>query len=277
MRRRCWAGDWLRITPDEAESWEMGHNAAEMLAPLALVTGTSRGLGLSVARELLARGWRVVGVARSPSVPELEGTGYLHIAQDLAQLEGLARVLEDRLTGELAPAGGPRLGLVNNAATLAVEATHELSAEQLVRSLIVGAAAPAWLMGWALRASPHTPLRIVNVSSGAATSPYPGWSAYCQTKAALDMAGAVLGEELSEVRELGGRDVALVSYSPGVVDTAMQAQLRAADERSFPRKQRFLELFASGRLLPPEQPAREIADLLAADDLPPFSRRRFGG
>ena len=124
--------------------------------------------------------------------------------------------------------------------------------------------------------APAIPLRIVNVSSGAATRASPGRSAYCQSTAALDMAGAVLAEELGEVPALMGRDVAVVSYSPGVVDTAMQEQLRAADESSFPRKQRFVDLFTSGELVRPEEPALEIVEFLVADAPPPFSRRRLG-
>ena len=246
-----------------------------MKQPLAIVTGTTRGLGLAVARGLLERGWRVIGIARGTAPSELDAPAYRHLAHDLTDLEGLeARLAE--LRGEFDPASAERLGLVNNAAMLAIEATHELTARNLAQSFAVGVTAPAWLMGWALRAAPTIPLRIVNVSSGAATRAYPGWSAYCQSKAALDMAGAVLAEELGEVPALMNRDVAVVSYSPGVVDTAMQEQLRAADESSFPRKQRFVDLFTSGELVRPEEPALEIVEFLVADAPPPFSRRRLG-
>jgi len=36
--------------------------------PFCLVTGTSAGLGLAVAEELLRRGWDVTGVARAFAV-----------------------------------------------------------------------------------------------------------------------------------------------------------------------------------------------------------------
>jgi benzil reductase ((S)-benzoin forming) len=246
-----------------------------MERPLALVTGSTRGLGRAVVEQLLGRGWRVVGLARGPAADAPQAADYRHLEADLERPDALADLLKRVLGQE--PAQAARFGLVNNAARLDVEATHALDAGHLVASLVVGAAAPAWLMGWALRASGERPLRIVNVSSGAATSAYPGWSAYCQSKAALDMAGAVLGVELAENPDLAGRDVAVSSYSPGVVDTDMQRTLRSADPRAFPRRERFIELARKNELVAPETPAREIADFLEADGQEPFSRRRFGG
>jgi len=51
---------------------------------LALVTGTSAGLGLAIARALLARGWAVLGVARRPA--PLSHAAYRHQRLDLADL-----------------------------------------------------------------------------------------------------------------------------------------------------------------------------------------------
>ena len=41
-------------------------NSSPTPRPVALVAGASRGLGLLVARELAARGFRVVGLSRDP-------------------------------------------------------------------------------------------------------------------------------------------------------------------------------------------------------------------
>lgn len=54
-----------------------------------------------------------------------------------------------------------------------------------------------------------------------------------------------------------------------------QRQVREAAPEHFPRRERFAQLHASGDLVPPELPAREIADLLAADDLPWHCERRY--
>lgn len=243
----------------------------------AVVTGTSRGLGPAIARALLDRGWDVVGVARSAAAPGLEGERYTHLELDLSDPQALESALAGDLGQRLAPAGAPRLALVNNAARLGpVGPVTSLDAPALAAHLAVNVAAPARLAGALLAAAPDgVALRIVNVSSGAATRAYPGWTAYCAGKAALAMTSAVLAAELESYAALERRDVRIVDYSPHVVATAMQAALRATDPADFPLRQRFVDLHEAGDLVPPEGPAREIADLLASDELPVHSTRRF--
>ena len=67
-----------------------------------------------------------------------------------------------------------------------------LTTAPLAHAFAVNAAAPLRLMGALLAGAAGRPLRVVNVSSGAAHRAYAGWSAYCATKAALRMAGQVL-------------------------------------------------------------------------------------
>jgi benzil reductase ((S)-benzoin forming) len=77
---------------------------------------------------------------------------------------------------------------------------------------------------------------LVNITSGAATKPYEGWSAYCASKAAVDQATRVIAAEEA--------DAGLRAYAvaPGVVDTDMHALIRATPADRFPEVGRFLRL-----------------------------------
>lgn len=63
---------------------------------------------------------------------------------------------------------------------------------------------------------------IVNVSSGAATSPLEGWSHYCSAKAA-----ALMLTRAAHL-EVGNRGVRVVGLSPGTVATEMQVLIKAS-------------------------------------------------
>ena len=54
--------------------------------------------------------------------------------------------------------------------------------------------------------------------------------------------------------------------APGVIDTAMQEQIRAADPAGFPDKGRFEELKATGQLATPEAAAQRVLAYLARHD-----------
>lgn len=248
-----------------------------MSRPLCVVTGTSSGLGLAVAGRLLALGWRVLGVARREA--PLSDPAYRHCRVDLGDPAAVEALCAGALAEALA-ADAPRLGLVNGAAALdPVGPVHRLPMAALVRALAVNAAAPLRLTGALVAGAGGRPLRVVDVSSGAAGRAYPGWGAYCASKAALRMGGQVAAEERAAFAGAGqaGTDLAVVSYEPGVVDTAMQAAVRATPREDFPSVDRFIGLHAQGRLVDPRRPAEEICALLGRDDLPAFSVLRHGG
>ena len=77
---------------------------------------------------------------------------------------------------------------------------------------------------------------LVNVSSGAAVHPYAGLAVYSATKAAVDALTEAVAEE--EARH-GLRAHAV---TPGHVDTAMQAAMRATDDARFPAAGRFRQI-----------------------------------
>ncbi len=92
--------------------------------PTALITGASRGLGLELARQYCADGWRVIATARSPdAAPELQALDQqypsLHVhaldVADFAAIDALARALK----------GQPIDVLLNNAGVFGPKAKAE--------------------------------------------------------------------------------------------------------------------------------------------------------
>ncbi len=245
---------------------------------LALVTGTTSGIGAAVARLLLERTWAVVGVARRAA--QIEHPQYQHLTLDLADMATTVAMLERDVAPLLADRQWQRAALVNNAASPGpLTSVEQIDPLALLPLYAVNVATPVWLMGFLLRTCPPEPaVRVVNVSSAAAVQAFPGLAAYSGTKAALRMAGMVLAAELDSPlrRQPAPADVAILSYEPGLVDTPMQALARSQAPESFPSAQMFRDFESGGLLVPPEAPAAEIVAFLEGDAQPRFSERRFG-
>lgn len=224
----------------------------------AILTGHSRGLGEAIAAELLGRGIAVLGLARAAQ----EGLARRHpdllrqTALDLADTAHLQAWLQ---TGTLARflEGAERVALVNNAGMVQpMGAPGILEAGQLARAIALNVTAPLMLANALVAATPETTQRLVlHVSSGAARKPYAGWGVYCATKAALDMHARA-----SQLDEVPGLRIA--SVAPGVVDTDMQADIRAASEDDFPLRERFEAMKREGQLESPLDVARKLVDHL---------------
>jgi len=242
---------------------------------LALVTGTSSGIGAAVARALLERGWTVVGLSRRPA--GFDSPGYRHLPADLADLAGLQDLAARELVPLLRDGRWRRVGLVNNAAaTGSMGPVDQLDPLELADVFAVNTVAPMFLMGLAIReVADGAQLRIVNVSTGAAVQPFPGLGDYGSSKAALRLASMIQAVELASDERPGGRrpGVAIMSYSPGVVATPMQERAR---EPGRPWNQPFVDFHATGQLLSAAVPAAEIAGFLEQDSPEPFSERRVG-
>jgi benzil reductase ((S)-benzoin forming) len=223
----------------------------------AIVTGHTKGLGAALAANLLARGVPVLGVART-TAPELaEGYPDLfeEIELDLADGVALASWIDGGALASWLDGSGAVL-LLNNAGM--VSPVGPLGAQEpqaVLRAITLNVAAPMALSAAVVRASPGAQRRILHLSSGAARNAYPGWSVYCATKAALDHhARAVALDEEQGVR--------ICSLAPGVIDTGMQAEIRATPEERFPMRQRFVDLKETGTLVDPVECAERMVDYL---------------
>jgi benzil reductase ((S)-benzoin forming) len=231
---------------------------------LAIITGTSSGIGKALAERLLADGWVVAGIARR-SVEHADAN-YRHICFDLGDIPALSKELEPKLTELLMSRAWSKVALINNAAvTGQTRNMSQLRAQALSNSLAINTVAPVALMGLITRVCPpETPVRIVNISTGLASRPLPGCTDYCVSKAALLMAGKVLGTELDS----GNRsNIAILSYAPGTVETAMQEKLRSRSTDNFPATQMFKQFHDEGMLVAPENVLQPIVSFM--DDANP--------
>lgn len=225
----------------------------------AILTGHTRGLGAAIAAELLARDIPLLGVARQAN-DELAGrnAGLFRQAQvDLANPEALAAWLGSEALRDFAGADDTLL-LINNAGTLGpVGPLAGQDVAGIAQAVGLNIAAP--LMLSATLAEWHAgPLRILHVSSGAARNAYSGWSIYCATKAALDHHARAVALD-------GRANLKICSLAPGVVDTAMQAEIRDIPAERFPLLERFQALKRDGQLATPQQAAGKLVAYLLGD------------
>ena len=224
----------------------------------AIVTGHSRGLGAAIAEELLARGIPVLGLARqdNATLAARHPGRLIQCALDLGDSAALAHWLERSTLRHYLDECETVL-LVNNAGTLQpIGSLAAQAPEAIARAVALNVAAPLMLAAATLVASPGaTERRILHVSSGAAHSAYAGWSVYCATKAALDQHARAVALDATP-------GVKICSLAPGVIDTDMQAEIRASTESDFPLRPRFEALKRDGALLRPEACAHRLVNYL---------------
>ena len=159
-----------------------------------------------------------------------------------------------------------RLVLVNNAGVLGdIGYIGEgMPNERFEFVFDVNVVVPAMLMNTFLQVYKDHPAQkvVVNVSSGAGKYPVDGWASYCASKAAIDMLSLTVQKE-QEVRGTGTRIYAL---SPGVVDTAMQDNIREADAARFSGVEKFRDYKTNGELASPEEVGQKIVNFLHNTD-----------
>ncbi|AOI61048.1 SDR family oxidoreductase [Burkholderia diffusa] len=227
----------------------------------AIVTGHTRGLGASLAEQLLLEGVAVLGMSRGrhPSLAAQAGDRFAEIELDLSDTSAIAAWVAGGTLRRFVD-GASIVLLFNNAGI--VDPIGPLDAQDptlIARAVGLNVAAPLMLSAALVQAaSSPTECRILHVSSGAARNAYGGWSVYCATKAALDHHARAVALDAN-------RAVRICSVAPGVVDTGMQATIRATSEANFPMREKFEQLKASGALSTPDAAARQLIGYALSD------------
>ncbi|MBU3723941.1 MAG: SDR family oxidoreductase [Burkholderiaceae bacterium] len=226
-----------------------------------LITGHSRGLGAALTAQLLGEGHRVLGISRMPAL----GLGHAprdqfhELSLNLGQPSALSQFLNSSIVTDFFKNAQKSI-LINNAGLLGpIGAFGGLDHEQILQSITVNVGAVLALSNQFIGATLRCPdRRIVHISSGAGRSAYAGWGVYCASKAALDHHARCLTLE----HPLGLR---IESIAPGIIDTGMQAQIRATSLDQFPMRPKFDQLKENGALAAPEAVARKLIKHLLGD------------
>jgi NAD(P)-dependent dehydrogenase (short-subunit alcohol dehydrogenase family) len=236
---------------------------------LTLITGASRGLGHAMAEQLLQAGHMVLGISRRQDpqlavLAQTAGAELIQWEQDLSDPEAASA----RVSAWLATLDGERFDsvtLINNAGTVGNPAPLASSmAADLSLALRIGLEAPMLLTAAFLGATRgwRGVRKVLNISSGLGRNAMASQAPYCAAKAGMDhFSRAVALEEAAAPN--GAR---IVSLAPGVIDTDMQVQLRAADAAGFPDQATFVGLKEGGQLASAADAARRVLAYLERAD-----------
>jgi len=212
----------------------------------ALITGASRGLGAALARELAARGYRLMLVARrsvelqalADSLQRAHGVNVVALSADLTEPDAVLRCA-DEATRQL----GAVDVLINNAGTGRYKPLGEWTAREITDCTALNLNAPMLLaraLVPAMVARKHG--MVVNIASDLARRYLANMAPYVATKFGL------LGFSGSLLREVKQHGVKVTAVLPGIIDTAFGGGTEGGrDERG---------------ALHPAQLAAQIADLL---------------
>jgi benzil reductase ((S)-benzoin forming) len=240
-----------------------------MTPALYIVTGSSRGMGAAIVEQLLRPGHTVIGIARQSNAAlaaqaEARGVAFEQWQHDLVEPLAATRELASYLASQAATPWS-RVVLVNNAGAVhPPSALRDADYGGLVTTLRVSLEATTLLCAAFLRATRGWPGQrlVLNISSGLGRRAMASSAAYCAAKAGMDHLSRCMALEESALAN-GAR---VVSLAPGVIDTDMQKQLRAANPADFPDHARFIALQRDGQLLSVDAAAQRVLAWLERPD-----------
>ena len=232
---------------------------------LAIISGGSRGLGAALVTQCLDAGYTVKELSRSGNSAET-------VNVDLSQPEALLDTITP-LFQELSAQTWDEILLYNNAGLInPVGVVSDKPLDAIMTNINVNFTSAILLIRAFIDAFQDAacPKTLINISSGAALRGIYGWSLYCGAKAGIEnFVRTVAVEQAGQAHPIKALNI-----GPGIIDTGMQADIRAVSAEDFPGVSMFVGFKEDGKLRSPETVASAIRNILDAN-LPNGSRHNI--
>lgn len=234
-----------------------------------IITGTSRGLGETLATELLSNNNYIICVSRSKNyelITKAQKNNYNleYIQYDLNEVNNIDKLVSS-IFSYIDYDDVESISLINNAGVVnPIKPIDRCETNEVISNININAIAPILLVSKIIGKITMLNIekRIINISSGAGKKPYYGWSCYCSAKAAIDMFTRCVAKE----QEKRKYPVKILSLAPGIIDTDMQNEIRMSDSDDFELVDKFIEYKENGLLMSSEFVASKVIEILHNDN-----------
>ena len=221
---------------------------------LAIVSGGSQGLGEALCQQLLQKGYELIEFSRSAPHP-------YSVALDLADPIAAQAIIRKTLQ-PFAVQVWDEVLLISNAGVLSpITLVGQQEAQALLANINANLSSAMLLIAEVVAQFQTQRGRkiVASISSGAALRPKAGWSLYCAAKAGMEsfVQTVALEQAAQPVPFIA------VNIDPGLIDTTMQAQIRAASSADFPDVAQFIARQKAGLLVSPERVAAAVLGICA--------------
>ncbi|ETT56239.1 (S)-benzoin forming benzil reductase [Paenibacillus sp. FSL P4-0338] len=235
-----------------------------------IITGTSRGIGESLANQLINPAHHLICISRTANEGLLARAKELdchldYFNYDLTDIRGIEQLCEEIFSRIELRSNDEAVYLINNAAILTpVSPIDQLETEQIIENLHLNLLAPMVITSNFLRLTKHMNVdkRILNISSASAKYILPSQSAYSTAKAGLDSFTKCIDIE----QKLATYPVKAAAVYPGMIDTSLQSEIRSVPADLFPYVNEFIQLSEEGRLQSPEYTASKLIEILVSEE-----------
>jgi benzil reductase ((S)-benzoin forming) len=236
-----------------------------------IITGTSNGLGESIAYNLINKEHHIFCISRNINDKLINyakeiGASLDYFKFDISRSSEIESLF-DEILSKIDFNIIEYIALINNAAIISpVKSFDKIDIDEIINVINTNLTSIYILSNLFISKllNVNTVKKIMNISSNAAAAPYFGLSTYSSLKSAVNTFTRCVGLEQEQAKY----PVQINAFIPGNMDTNMQKSLRESDKGNFPSKDKFINLHRENKLKSTHAVAQSIMNVLIDNAIP---------